>query len=192
VYAGFHSFRDGTNQAAWLLRILHNTWISEHRKSSAGPVMSRLHHGRRRLWPALVMHANRNRSPADTHRDAPPRPRMPFGACCRWRRRGVHRPRASANSGGHVTAPHEALRASRRSSSTGWARGRCGWRTPMPAPASRCCSCTRSRPGRSYTRTPSPCSSRTTVCWHPTSSARDELIAHARRGAVAETESRRT
>jgi RNA polymerase sigma-70 factor (ECF subfamily) len=32
AYAGFHSFRDGTNHTAWLSRILHNTWISEHRK----------------------------------------------------------------------------------------------------------------------------------------------------------------
>jgi RNA polymerase sigma-70 factor, ECF subfamily len=38
AYAGFHSFRDGTNHAAWLFRILHNTWISEHRKKERRPV----------------------------------------------------------------------------------------------------------------------------------------------------------
>jgi DNA-directed RNA polymerase specialized sigma24 family protein len=26
-----------TNEAAWLLRILHNTWISEHRKKKRRP-----------------------------------------------------------------------------------------------------------------------------------------------------------
>jgi RNA polymerase sigma-70 factor, ECF subfamily len=38
AYAGFHSFRDGSNHAAWLFRILHNTWISEHRKKKRRPV----------------------------------------------------------------------------------------------------------------------------------------------------------
>jgi RNA polymerase sigma-70 factor (ECF subfamily) len=38
AYAGYHSFREGTNQAAWLFRILHNTWINEYRKSQRRPV----------------------------------------------------------------------------------------------------------------------------------------------------------
>ncbi len=37
AYAGFGSFRAGTNHTAWLYRILHNTWISEHRKRKCRP-----------------------------------------------------------------------------------------------------------------------------------------------------------
>lgn len=37
AYKGFRSFRDGTNQQAWLFRILHNIWVSEHRKKSCRP-----------------------------------------------------------------------------------------------------------------------------------------------------------
>jgi RNA polymerase sigma-70 factor, ECF subfamily len=32
AYAGFHSFREGTNLKAWLFRILHNTWVNQYRK----------------------------------------------------------------------------------------------------------------------------------------------------------------
>jgi RNA polymerase sigma-70 factor, ECF subfamily len=32
AYAGFGSFREGTNLKAWLYRILHNTWVDRHRK----------------------------------------------------------------------------------------------------------------------------------------------------------------
>lgn len=31
AYAGFHSFREGTNLKAWLFRIMHNRWVSAHR-----------------------------------------------------------------------------------------------------------------------------------------------------------------
>jgi len=37
AYAGFGSFRDGTNPRAWLYRILHNTWITQHRKRRCRP-----------------------------------------------------------------------------------------------------------------------------------------------------------
>ncbi len=37
AYAGFGSFRDGTNPKACLYRILHNTWISQHRKRKSRP-----------------------------------------------------------------------------------------------------------------------------------------------------------
>jgi RNA polymerase sigma-70 factor (ECF subfamily) len=37
AYAGFGSFQAGTNHTAWLYRILHNTWISEHRKKKCRP-----------------------------------------------------------------------------------------------------------------------------------------------------------
>jgi RNA polymerase sigma-70 factor, ECF subfamily len=38
AYIGFGSFRAGTNLKAWLYRILHNTWISAHRKHQRRPV----------------------------------------------------------------------------------------------------------------------------------------------------------
>lgn len=37
AYAGFHTFRDGTNARAWLYRILHNTWVSQYRKMRCRP-----------------------------------------------------------------------------------------------------------------------------------------------------------
>ncbi|OBF33002.1 hypothetical protein A5724_20475 [Mycobacterium sp. ACS1612] len=37
AYAGFDSFREGTSLKAWLYRILHNTWISQYRKSRCRP-----------------------------------------------------------------------------------------------------------------------------------------------------------
>jgi RNA polymerase sigma-70 factor (ECF subfamily) len=37
AYAGFHTFRDGTNAKAWLYRILHNTWVSQYRKTRCRP-----------------------------------------------------------------------------------------------------------------------------------------------------------
>jgi RNA polymerase sigma-70 factor (ECF subfamily) len=37
AYAGFGSFQDGTNIKAWLLRILHNTWINQYRKRKSRP-----------------------------------------------------------------------------------------------------------------------------------------------------------
>jgi RNA polymerase sigma-70 factor (ECF subfamily) len=38
AYAGFHSFRRGTNMRAWLLRILINSYISNYRKKQRQPV----------------------------------------------------------------------------------------------------------------------------------------------------------
>jgi RNA polymerase sigma-70 factor (ECF subfamily) len=38
AYAGFRSFRDGTNLKAWLYRILTNTWINTYRKKLRRPV----------------------------------------------------------------------------------------------------------------------------------------------------------
>jgi RNA polymerase sigma-70 factor, ECF subfamily len=37
AYAGFGSFRDGTNLKAWMYRILHNTWVSQCRKKKHRP-----------------------------------------------------------------------------------------------------------------------------------------------------------
>jgi RNA polymerase sigma-70 factor, ECF subfamily len=38
AYAGFRSFRDGTNLKAWLYRIMNNTWINNHRKQQRRPI----------------------------------------------------------------------------------------------------------------------------------------------------------
>lgn len=37
AYLGFHSFDDGTNIRAWLLRILTNTWINSYRQAQRRP-----------------------------------------------------------------------------------------------------------------------------------------------------------
>jgi RNA polymerase sigma-70 factor (ECF subfamily) len=37
AYAGFRSFREGSNLKAWLYRILTNTWISNYRKKQRRP-----------------------------------------------------------------------------------------------------------------------------------------------------------
>jgi RNA polymerase sigma-70 factor, ECF subfamily len=37
AYAGFGSFRDGSNPKAWLYRILHNTWVTQYRKKKCRP-----------------------------------------------------------------------------------------------------------------------------------------------------------
>jgi RNA polymerase sigma-70 factor (ECF subfamily) len=37
AYTGFHTFREGTNLKAWLYRIMHNTWINQHRKKQHRP-----------------------------------------------------------------------------------------------------------------------------------------------------------
>lgn len=38
AYAGFHTFREGSNFKAWLFRILHNRWVSAHRAKQCRPV----------------------------------------------------------------------------------------------------------------------------------------------------------
>ena len=38
AYAGFRTFRTGTNLKAWLYRILDNTWINNYRKQQRRPV----------------------------------------------------------------------------------------------------------------------------------------------------------
>jgi RNA polymerase sigma-70 factor (ECF subfamily) len=37
AYAQFRSFREGTHLKAWLMRIMHNTWINNYRKSLCRP-----------------------------------------------------------------------------------------------------------------------------------------------------------
>lgn len=37
AYAGFRSYQEGTNVAAWLFRILHNRWVSIHRRKQRRP-----------------------------------------------------------------------------------------------------------------------------------------------------------
>ncbi len=37
AYAGFHTFQEGTNAKAWLLRILYNRWVSTYRRKQRRP-----------------------------------------------------------------------------------------------------------------------------------------------------------
>jgi RNA polymerase sigma-70 factor, ECF subfamily len=37
AYAGFHTFDDNSNAAAWLRRILHNLWIDDYRRKQRRP-----------------------------------------------------------------------------------------------------------------------------------------------------------
>ncbi|BBY81288.1 sigma-70 family RNA polymerase sigma factor [Mycolicibacterium pulveris] len=37
AYAGFHTFREGSNLKAWLFRILYNRWVSAHRAKQRRP-----------------------------------------------------------------------------------------------------------------------------------------------------------
>jgi RNA polymerase sigma factor (sigma-70 family) len=37
AYAGFHTFKDGTNLKAWLFRILYNRWVSTYRAKQRRP-----------------------------------------------------------------------------------------------------------------------------------------------------------
>jgi RNA polymerase sigma-70 factor (TIGR02947 family) len=37
AYAGFHTFRDGSNLKAWLFRILYNRWVSAYRSKQRRP-----------------------------------------------------------------------------------------------------------------------------------------------------------
>lgn len=37
AYSGFHTFSPGTNSSAWLYRIMHNTWINQHRARQRRP-----------------------------------------------------------------------------------------------------------------------------------------------------------
>ena len=38
AYIHFRSFREGTHLKAWLMRIMHNTWINNHRKTLSRPL----------------------------------------------------------------------------------------------------------------------------------------------------------
>jgi len=38
AYSQFRLFREGTHLRAWLMRIMHNTWINNHRKTQARPI----------------------------------------------------------------------------------------------------------------------------------------------------------
>ncbi len=38
AYAGFHTFKDGTNLKAWLFRIQYNRWVSTHRYRQRRPM----------------------------------------------------------------------------------------------------------------------------------------------------------
>jgi RNA polymerase sigma-70 factor (ECF subfamily) len=40
AYAGYHSFRQGTNLNAWLYRILTNAYINDYRRKARRPVLS--------------------------------------------------------------------------------------------------------------------------------------------------------
>jgi RNA polymerase sigma-70 factor (ECF subfamily) len=37
AYAGFGSFREGSNLTAWMFRIMHNAWVSRYRKRHRRP-----------------------------------------------------------------------------------------------------------------------------------------------------------
>jgi RNA polymerase sigma-70 factor (ECF subfamily) len=38
AYSQFRLFREGTHLKAWLMRIMHNTWINNHRKTRSRPI----------------------------------------------------------------------------------------------------------------------------------------------------------
>jgi RNA polymerase sigma-70 factor, ECF subfamily len=38
AFVGIGSLREGTNESAWLYRILHNTWIDRHRRRQRRPI----------------------------------------------------------------------------------------------------------------------------------------------------------
>ena len=38
AYSHFRQFREGTHLKAWLMRIMHNTWINNYRKTLCRPV----------------------------------------------------------------------------------------------------------------------------------------------------------
>ena len=38
AYSQFRLFREGTHLKAWLMRIMHNTWINNHRKTLCRPI----------------------------------------------------------------------------------------------------------------------------------------------------------
>jgi RNA polymerase sigma-70 factor (ECF subfamily) len=38
AYAGFHTFKGGTNLQAWLFRILYNRWVSAYRRKQSRPL----------------------------------------------------------------------------------------------------------------------------------------------------------
>ncbi|PQE00432.1 RNA polymerase subunit sigma [Mycobacterium sp. EPG1] len=40
AYNGFHSYQDGTNLRAWLMRIMHNRWVSQCRRRASRPETS--------------------------------------------------------------------------------------------------------------------------------------------------------
>jgi RNA polymerase sigma-70 factor, ECF subfamily len=53
AYSQFHSFREGCRLHAWMYRIMHNTWINNHRKARSRPteqlsddITDRLHEAR--------------------------------------------------------------------------------------------------------------------------------------------------
>jgi len=50
AYAGFHTFREGTNLNAWLFRIMHNNWINQYRKNSVGWPRSQLSRSATGTW----------------------------------------------------------------------------------------------------------------------------------------------
>jgi RNA polymerase sigma-70 factor (ECF subfamily) len=55
AYAGFHSFRAGSNLKAWLYRIMHNTWINDYRRKTRRPVeVSIERYDERRAAPGAI------------------------------------------------------------------------------------------------------------------------------------------
>lgn len=61
AYAGFRSFREGTNLKAWLYRILTNTYINNYRKSSGS---------RRNIRPRRLPTGSWRLLPSTPHRAA--------------------------------------------------------------------------------------------------------------------------
>lgn len=55
AYAGFHSFREGTNLKAWLYRIMRNSWINQYRKAARLPVAVSMEEVGDRLMASNVM-----------------------------------------------------------------------------------------------------------------------------------------
>jgi len=58
AYAGFHSFREGTNLKAWLYRIMRNSWINQYRRTARQPVAVSIEDIADRLLASNVMRAS--------------------------------------------------------------------------------------------------------------------------------------
>jgi RNA polymerase sigma-70 factor, ECF subfamily len=82
AYAGFHSFREGTNLKAWLYRIMRNSWINQYRKAARLPVAVSIEEVADRLMASNLMRGSSGRSAESVALELMPDPqlRAAFGA----------------------------------------------------------------------------------------------------------------